>query len=60
MGGVGGIEFRPNGTARSDAPGGTITWGDVGTAGVSATVTKGALSRTITINGMGRVYIVRP
>jgi prepilin-type N-terminal cleavage/methylation domain-containing protein len=60
MGGVGGIEFRPNGTARSDAAGGAITWMDIPVDGVSATVTKGALSRTITINGMGRVFVVRP
>ena len=57
MGGVGGIEFLPDGTARSDTAGGTISWTDVGVAGVSATVTKGALSRTVTINGMGRVFI---
>jgi len=60
MGGVGGIEFRPNGTARSDAAGGAITWVDIPVDGVSATVTKGALSRTITVNGMGRVHVVRP
>lgn len=57
MGGVGGIEFLPNGTTRSDAVGGTVSWTDVGVAGVSATVTKGTLSRTVTINGMGRVFI---
>ena len=57
MSGVGGIEFRPNGTTRSDAVGGTVAWTDVGVAGVSATVTKGALTRTVTVNGMGRVFI---
>ena len=57
MAGVGGIEFLPNGTTRSDDVGGTVTWADVGTAGVSATVTKGALSRAVMINGMGRVFI---
>jgi prepilin-type N-terminal cleavage/methylation domain-containing protein len=60
MGGVGGIEFRPDGTARSDAAGGTVAWADIGVTGVSATVTKNALSRTVTINGMGRVFVVRP
>ncbi|MGE5198243.1 MAG: GspH/FimT family pseudopilin [Rhodospirillaceae bacterium] len=60
MGGVGGIEFRPDGTARADAAGGTVTWTEIGTEGVSATVTKGPTSRTVTINGMGRVHIVRP
>jgi len=60
MGGVGGIEFRPDGTARSDAAGGTVAWADIGVTGVSATVTKNSLSRTITINGMGRVFIIRP
>jgi len=57
MGGVGGLEFLPDGTARGDDVGGSIAWTDAGVAGVSATVTKGALSRTITINGMGRVFI---
>ena len=57
MGGVGGIEFLPNGTTRSDAVGGTVAWAEVGVAGVSATVTKGSLSRDVTINGMGRVFI---
>jgi hypothetical protein len=57
MAGVGGIEFLPNGTTRSDDVGGTVTWTDVPVAGVSATVTKGALSRAVIINGMGRVFI---
>jgi len=57
MGGVGGIEFLPNGTTRSDAVGGAVAWAEVGVAGVSATVTKGSLSRDVTINGMGRVFI---
>jgi len=60
MGGVGGIEFRPDGTARSDASGGSIAWADIPVGGVSATVTRNALSRTVTINGMGRVHIIRP
>jgi prepilin-type N-terminal cleavage/methylation domain-containing protein len=60
MGGVGGIEFLPNGTARSTAASGTFSWTDIPTTGVSATVTKNAVSRTITVNGMGRVYIIRP
>ena len=60
MGGVSGIEFRPNGTARSAGAGGAIAFGDIPAAGVAATVTKDANTRTITINGMGRVFIVRP
>jgi prepilin-type N-terminal cleavage/methylation domain-containing protein len=60
MGGVGGIEFLPNGTARSSASSSTFTWTDIPVTGVSATVTRNALSRTITVNGMGRVYIIRP
>ncbi len=60
LGGVGGIEFRPDGTARSDAAGGTVSWTDIPVSGVSATVTKNSLSRTVTINGMGRVHVVRP
>jgi prepilin-type N-terminal cleavage/methylation domain-containing protein len=55
--GVGGIEFRPDGTARGDEVGGTITWQDIPTDGVSATVTRGGLSRSIAVNGMGRVFI---
>jgi prepilin-type N-terminal cleavage/methylation domain-containing protein len=60
MGGIGGIEFLPNGTARSDAPGGAITFADIPVAGVTATATKGSASRTVIINGLGRVFIVRP
>ena len=60
MGGISGIEFRPNGTARSDALGGMIAFADISVAGVSATVTKDAYSRTIQINGLGRVFVVRP
>jgi prepilin-type N-terminal cleavage/methylation domain-containing protein len=58
--GVAGIEFLSDGTARSATSGTGFTWSDIPVAGVSATVTKNAVSRTITINGMGRVYIVRP
>jgi prepilin-type N-terminal cleavage/methylation domain-containing protein len=57
MGGVSGIEFQPNGTAFSDAVGAPITFTEIPVTGVSATVTKSAQSRTITINGMGRVFI---
>lgn len=57
IGGISGIEFQPNGTAFSDALGGTIAFAEIPVAGVSATVTKSAQSRTITINGMGRVFI---
>jgi prepilin-type N-terminal cleavage/methylation domain-containing protein len=57
MDGISGVEFLPNGIARSDALGGTVTFGDIPVGGVSATVTKSAQSRTITINGMGRVFI---
>ena len=60
MGGVGGIEVRPDGTARSDSVGGTVSWADIPVTGVSATVTRSTLSRTVTINGMGRVHVVRP
>jgi prepilin-type N-terminal cleavage/methylation domain-containing protein len=57
MGGVGGIEFLPNGTARS-AGTGSFTFSDIGVAGVLATATKGAESRSITVNGMGRVFVM--
>jgi prepilin-type N-terminal cleavage/methylation domain-containing protein len=60
IGGISGIEFRPNGTARSDALGGTIAFADISVTGVSATLTKDTYSRTIRINGMGRVFIIRP
>lgn len=56
MGGVGGIEFEPNGTARGAASG-SFTFVDVGVTGVSALVTKSTESRTVTVNGMGRVFV---
>ena len=59
MGGISGIEFLPNGTARSDALGGTIDFSDIPVDGVTATVTRDSRSRTVTINGMGRVHIIR-
>jgi prepilin-type N-terminal cleavage/methylation domain-containing protein len=60
MGGVSGIEFRPNGTASSDAIGGPIAFEDIPVGGVGATVSKDVHTRTVTINGMGRVFIIRP
>jgi prepilin-type N-terminal cleavage/methylation domain-containing protein len=58
--GASGIEFRPDGTARSDAFGGSITWADIPVGGVTATLTKTSRTRSITVNGMGRVFIIRP
>jgi len=59
MGGVGasssGLTARPQRCLR-----GSIAWADIPVGGVSATVTRNALSRTVTINGMGRVHIIRP
>ena len=60
MGGISGVEFLPNGTARSDALGGTIAFSEIPVDGVTATVTRESTSRTVTINGMGRVHIIRP
>jgi len=60
FGGSSGFEFRPDGTTRNDAFGGSITWADIPVGGVTATLTKNAKTRSITINGMGRVFIVRP
>jgi prepilin-type N-terminal cleavage/methylation domain-containing protein len=56
-GGVAGIEFLADGTTRSAASGAGFTWSDIPLNGVSATVTRNSTTRTITINGMGRVYI---
>jgi prepilin-type N-terminal cleavage/methylation domain-containing protein len=60
FGGSSGFEFRPDGTTRSDAFGGMITWADIPVGGVTATLTKNARTRSITVNGMGRVFIIRP
>jgi len=60
FGGTSGIEFRSDGTTRSDAFGGTITWADIPVGGVTATLTKNSRTRSIAINGMGRVFIIRP
>jgi prepilin-type N-terminal cleavage/methylation domain-containing protein len=56
MAGIGGIEFLPNGTARS-ASAGSFTFANIGTTGVLATVTKEAGSRSVLVNGMGRVFV---
>jgi len=60
MGGISGIEFLPNGTARSDAIGGAIAFADIPVGGVEASVSKDANTRRVIVNGLGRVYIVRP
>lgn len=60
IGGISGVEFRPDGTASSDAFGGTIAFADIPVGGVSAVVTKDTRSRSLTVNGMGRVYVIRP
>ena len=59
MGGISGVEFLPNGTARSDTLGGTIDFSEIPVDGVTATVTKDSNSRIVRVNGMGRVYIER-
>jgi len=55
--GVSGIEFHSDGTAFSDAAGGTIAWSTIPVAGVSVTLTKDGVNRTILVNGMGRVFL---
>jgi prepilin-type N-terminal cleavage/methylation domain-containing protein len=60
FGGTSGIEFRPDGTTRSDAFGGSIAWADIPVGGVTATLTKNTKTRSIAVNGMGRVFIIRP
>jgi prepilin-type N-terminal cleavage/methylation domain-containing protein len=60
FGGSSGIEFRPDGTARSDPFGGAIAWQDIPVAGVTTTLTKNTKTRTIAVNGMGRVLMSQP
>jgi len=60
FGGSSGFEFRPDGTTRTDAFGGSITWADIPVGGVTATLTKNTKTRSIAVNGMGRVFILRP
>jgi prepilin-type N-terminal cleavage/methylation domain-containing protein len=60
FGGSSGFEFRPDGTTRSDAFGGMIAWADIPVGGVTVTLTKNAKTRSIAVNGMGRVFIIRP
>lgn len=60
LGGASGIEFHADGTAWADASGGSIAWSDIALPGVSVTVTKGSNSRSVLVNGMGRVVLVQP
>ena len=60
FGGSSGFEFRPDGTTRSDAFGGSITWADIPVGGITATLTKNTKTRSIAVNGMGRVFIIQP
>lgn len=55
--GVSGIEFHPDGTAWSDASGGSIAWSNIPVSGVLVTLTRNADSRSIIVNGMGRVFL---
>lgn len=58
--GAAGLEFLPDGTVRNDAEGGTIDWQTIPVAGVTLTISRNtSTSRTVVINGMGRVHIVR-
>jgi prepilin-type N-terminal cleavage/methylation domain-containing protein len=60
FGGSSGFEFRPDGTTRSDDFGGSITWADIPVGGITATLTKNTKTRSIAVNGMGRVFIIQP
>lgn len=50
------IEFWPDGTAHFDA-GATNPWPQISTAGVSLTLTRSGVTKTITVNGLGKVQL---
>jgi len=52
------FEFRPDGTARVEAGSATPEWAVIPAGGLVLSVTNGTATRSITVNGMGRVQIV--
>jgi hypothetical protein len=57
VGGVAGFEFHPDGTAWSNAAGGLGTWEAIAPAGTAVTVAKAGRTRSVLVNGMGRVFV---
>jgi type II secretion system protein H len=52
------IEFRPDGTARVDGGSASAEWATIPAGGLSISLTNGTSSRSITINGLGRVQLL--
>jgi prepilin-type N-terminal cleavage/methylation domain-containing protein len=50
------LEFRPGGTVHAST-GGTGAWPEVPTGGTAITVTKGSTTRSITVNGIGKIQL---
>lgn len=50
------IEFWPDGTAHYNS-GATNPWPQISTAGVSLTLTRRGVTKTITVNGLGKVQL---
>jgi type II secretory pathway pseudopilin PulG len=48
------IEFWPDGTAHINA-GGANPWSQIPPAGIAITLTKGAVVKTVTVNGLGKI-----
>ena len=49
------IEFWPDGTAHASAA--TNPWPVIGTAGVTLTLTKGSTTKSIAVNGVGKIQL---
>jgi prepilin-type N-terminal cleavage/methylation domain-containing protein len=53
------IEFWPDGTARSSDGSGTGSWATIPADGTTLVLTNGTVTRSIAVNGMGRVQVIR-
>jgi type II secretory pathway pseudopilin PulG len=52
------LEFWPNGTVHADpGTGATGAWPELPPAGTSITVVKGSATKTITVNGLGKIQL---
>jgi Tfp pilus assembly protein FimT len=51
------LEFWPDGTVHADQNGGAVPWATLSGAGTTISIVKGSQSKSITVNGLGRVKL---
>lgn len=51
------LEFWPDGSVHADAGAGTNPWPVVASTGTAITVVKGASTKSVTVNGLGKIQV---